>query len=170
MARYLLDTNLADAVWWVPCFQHPFAKQMSPAADRLAMLQKLATTNQPVCDYELTQTTPSYSYQTLQYWSNLQPENTFSWLIGSDQLADFPRWYAYQALLSHYTVYVYPRAGFSLAPLLPGMLPLSAAPVATISSTQVRQLVAQGHNIEHLVSPAVARYIQDHALYHDHHS
>jgi nicotinate-nucleotide adenylyltransferase len=165
VARYLLEQKVVDAVWFVPCCQHPFAKNMSPATDRLAMLRLLAVPGASISTFELEQPEPSFSLHTLRHYRQTQPDDLFSWVIGSDQLADFPRWHEYQQLLQEFKVYVYPRQSFPLTNLLPGMVPLVAAPEINISSTLIRASCQQGKPITDLVRPAIAEYIKTHHLY-----
>ena len=65
-------------------------------------------------------------------------------VIGSDQVADFPKWHHYQSLLQEFPVLVYPRLPHPYPKLLPGMRSLSHFPIIDISSTQIRHLQAIG--------------------------
>lgn len=165
IAHFLIEQEIVDELWFVPCFQHPFAKNMSPAADRLAMLKLISIPHTSICTFELHQPQPSYSYDTLRHYRQTQPKDHFSWVIGSDQLTDFPRWHHYTQLLQDFSVYVYPRSGSTMYQLLSGMIPLTKAPMIDLSSTQIRTHCRQQQPIDHLVSPPVAAYIQSHQLY-----
>lgn len=163
VAEAVVSHGQADEVRFVPCAQHPFGKTMTPAADRVAMLKLAGPLKLEL--FEIEQPTTNYSVDTLHHFASTQPEHRFSWLIGSDQLANFTRWHRWQELLEQYRIYVYPRQDFPFDPMLPGMVPLTnLAPIA-ISSTAIRTLVAQGEPIDHLVPPAVADYITRHHLY-----
>jgi nicotinate-nucleotide adenylyltransferase len=170
----LLQQHLADEVWYVPVKKHPFGKNVTADEGRVGMLAAMITSPQTlqsglaahlkVSTHELDRNQPSYSYLTLTELAQLHPEHTFCWVIGSDNLGSFPRWHEYQQLLKHFTVYVYPREQFPMENLLPGMKQLAAAEV-TVSSTQVRELVARGQSVRDLVEPTVENYIKDHQLY-----
>lgn len=163
IAAAVTSQHIADEVWFIPCAQHPFGKTMSPAADRLAMLQ--AADHLTISTYEIDKPTTSFTIDTIEYFAQSQPENTFSWLIGSDQLSAFSRWHRWQDLVNMWTVFVYPRQDFPFSPLEKGMVALHNVPMVTISSTQIRELVRSHQPFEHLVSPAVADYIGAKDLY-----
>lgn len=155
---------VADQVWLVPCGQHPFDKSMSAQSDRQEILS--TQSDFKILLLELEKKRPSYSYETLVELSQLYPEHTFSWLIGSDQVANFSHWHAYAQLLNSFTVYVYPREGSTACELLTGMKWLKNVSPVKFSSTEIKQRVAAGLPIQHLVTPAVANYISRHQLYH----
>lgn len=163
VADTLLARKLVDDVWFLPCADHPFHKQLSPVSQRLAMLQLLS--DHTICTYEAQKATASYSVETLEFFQALFPADTFSWVVGADQLATFTKWHRYQDILTKFHVHVYPRDGFPTEPLLVNMSLLSDVAVSPASSTQIRQLLAQGQAIDGLSSPAIISYIKSHQLY-----
>jgi nicotinate-nucleotide adenylyltransferase len=169
IAELVIQHKLADELWFVPCFQHPFAKHMAPAADRLAMLQLIKLPRTRLCRYEIDQHTVSYSIDTLKNFSSNEPQHKFSWLIGSDAIPSFDQWKDYEELLRKYAVFVYPRAGFPLRSPYLKMQLIDHVPEIDISSTQVRAAIAQGEPIDQLVPTPIAHYIEDHALYNNTH-
>ncbi len=163
IAHAITEQKIADQIWFVPCAQHPFGKNMSTASDRLAML-RIADSLQ-ISEYELDKKSMSYTIDTLEHFAATLPEHNFSWLIGSDQLPSFTKWHRWENLLTNFTVYVYPREGFPFVSLQNGMVALRNLPLVTISSTKVRELVKAKQPISNLVSLAVSKYIQQKALY-----
>lgn len=163
IAQAILDQRLADELWFVPCAAHPFGKKMSPAADRLAMVRR--ATEIPICTFEVERPATSYTIDTIEHFAELQPHDHFSWLIGSDQLPSFTRWQRWQDLVSHFTVFVYPRQDFPFEQLQVGMIVLKQLPLITISSTIIRELASKSASIDHLVPVGVAEYITAHNLY-----
>ena len=165
----VLGLGIFDEVKLVPAKQHPFSKQLSPDEYRLAMLKLFLEDfkGQPVQidTFELNKDGVSYSYQTLMHFAQTYPEDTFAWLIGSDNLPSFKKWYEWQALLDRFPVYVYPRPGHPMSPLLLGMIPLPEVEGVAISSTEVRNRVKAGQEIYGLVGQSVAAYINEHNLY-----
>src|SRR3989344_6583435 len=85
-----------DHVLLMPCYQHPFRKSLSQALDRLAMTKLLENDDIKISDFEVKQQTISYSVDTLTTLSEMFPQDTFSWILGSDQLIDFPKWKNWQ--------------------------------------------------------------------------
>jgi nicotinate-nucleotide adenylyltransferase len=170
IASNLLEKQLVDEVWFIPLKQHPFGKIVGPDQQRLAMLELMIAASPwksslKIKTYELEKDKPSYSLETLQYFRSQQPENTFSWVIGSDNLQGFHKWYLYRELVASFSVFVYPREGSPLEPLYDSMVALKDMPYVTISSTEVREVVQSGRSIAGLVDPAVETYIKDHHLY-----
>ena len=165
----ILQEGLAAEVWYVPAKQHPHLKPLSPEKDRLAMLQLMLPPDEPrlqIKTWELEQKTVSFSINTLQALSKKYPDRHFSWLIGSDNLAKFSTWHAAAEILDAFGVVVYPRKGYPIEPLLPGMTLLKDVPESDISSREVKRRIEAGQPFEHLVSPGVEEYIQTHTVYH----
>ncbi len=165
----VLAKGLADQVWLVPAKSHPFGKPLSSPQHRIAMLtltKDKCTQAQKVQvqTYELEQDQISYTYHTLQAFSQKYPEHSFSFVMGSDNLARFGEWGG-QAVLAQYPFWIYPRTGYALEPLLANMRVMTGVEAVDISSTQVRQKVLAGQPIDHLVLPAVGQYILTHGLY-----
>lgn len=171
----LLKANLVDQVWVVPVKSHPFAKPLSPVEHRLAMVKLMLAALQAegwgpeqvrLETYELDQPGVSYSYQTLQYFAGAYPDHTFSWIIGADNVANFAKWHHYQELLAQHQVLIYPRPGYGMEPLLPGMVPLDAVTPMAASSTEARKVLAEAaSDTTKLVLPEVAQYSKQHQLY-----
>ncbi len=170
IAKNAIAQNLADEVWFVPVRQHSFQKNLSSPAHRLAMLQLILVPGSRIETYEMETTGVNYTFNTLDALTLKYPEHQFSWIIGSDNLASFHKWgdskgRNYLQLLATYPFYVYPREGSAFHPLYDGMTPLPSMPEVTVSSTQVRTLVAAGKSITELVPSEIAQYIEQNQLY-----
>lgn len=164
VASVVEHRKIADEVWFVPCANHPFAKYMSPAKNRLEML-KLLSDKHTMYTYELERATPSYSLETLEHSVQEFPQHSFVWLIGSDQVGVFYKWYRYEELLNRFTVLVYPRENHPVDALLPGMQAINDCPIIAISSTEVRTAVHNHQPIEKFVTKEIAEYIRENNLY-----
>ena len=170
VAAELITRGYADEVWFVPTKIHSFGKVMTAPEHRLAMLALIQTPQTKIETYELEQSGVSYTFNTLEALAEKYPEHQFSWVIGSDNLAKFHTWgdaqgRDYQQLLAAFPFYIYPRHGSAFEPLYPGMTALRELPEITVSSTQVRSLVAKNQSLTGFVQPAVADYINSHQLY-----
>lgn len=165
----VLERQLVDEMWLLPVQNHPFDKSLSPAQHRVAMLelmlQDLADPRVKIETYELHQQTKNFTFQTLNVFKQQYPDCNFIWIMGSDQLGGFSSWYEAEALVAGFEVVVYPRIGGDLTQIWPGMTALRDLPMMTVSSTQVRQALAQGESVEKLVLPQVAEYSKIHHLY-----
>lgn len=172
MAREIVRRKIAEKVILVPCGNHAFTKEISPANDRCEMarlmVEELVRTEGPffeLSDTEIKRKGVSYAWDTLQEMSKSNPDCEVGWLIGSDQLKNFSKWYKYQEILSKYTVYVYPREGYMFAPFYPGMIRVRNVPMVQIASRQVRADYLAGKNPTGLVLPDVAKYIEEKKLW-----
>ena len=165
IARAVLEADLADAIWFVPCGSHPFQRNLSSAQHRLAMLALLCENGIEICEDEVRHPTPSYSLDTLRRLTATYPAHAFSWLMGSDQLPAFHRWHEYDTLVQEFPVYVYPREDFPFDPIYPGMHALRGMDEIAVSSTMVRRRLERAESIDDLVPPGVAAYIRQHHLY-----
>lgn len=168
-AKTVLEKGLADEVWFTPCYQHPFDKNMSAAADRLAMLQLIKLPNTRICRYEIDHHKMSYSFDTLTHFAKAQSNDTFSWMIGSDNLPSFNAWHNYQQLLAKFEVIVYPREGFPMLVSHKQMTFIHDAKEMSTSSTEIRQKLATHQKVDDLTTPEIARYIEQHSLYNTSH-
>ena len=172
LASYLVQWGYVDQVWLTLSPQNPLKSPDELVADtkRLTMLN-LATKGArgiDVCDIEFTMPVPSYSIDTLDLLASRYPDRRFTPIIGSDNWAIFDRWREYRRILDTYGVIVYPRPGYPVtreeARNVLGMT-LVEAPTVNISSTLIRQAIAQGKDMMYFLPPAVNKYITEHKLY-----
>jgi nicotinate-nucleotide adenylyltransferase len=173
LARTALQALQLDELRWVPAGQ-PWQKrrQLSAAGQREAML-RLAIAGEPryVLDrIELERQGPSYTLDTVRTLQAARPGQQWFLIIGADQYAGLHTWQDWSTLLSLVTLAVAARPGqvapvhAEVAALAHHVVPL---PMMDISSTDIRSRVAMGLPIAHLVPAAVARYIDQQALYLD---
>lgn len=137
-------------------------------------------------DIELLAPGPSYTADTLhrigEAWA-LDTSQIF-FITGSDAFAEIETWSRYPAVLDLANFVVVSRPGLGLIELrarLPQLkdrmrlrhaaerdttlIFLVEAPTADVSSTAIRQRVAQGRSVSGLVPPMVEQHIHRHALY-----
>ncbi len=85
-------------------------------------------------------------------------------LIGADQLADFPTWKEPERVLQLARLGVATRPGYDLDEHSDRIESFELAP-HDVSSTVIRARLARGEPVDGLVAPAVAAYIDEHGLY-----
>lgn len=142
-----------------------------------------------VSDLELAAPGPSYTADTLMRIGSdlgLAPAQIF-FIIGADAFAEIATWSRYPAVLDLAHFVVVSRPGMSLSSLrqqLPELkhrmrlarrqsaeeaagtvIFLVDAPTADVSSTAVRQRIAEGGRLGGMVPPAVESHILQHGLY-----
>lgn len=152
-----------DQVWLMPCFAHAFGKKLSNPADRLAMTMLLETKTIQTSDYEIRKGGISISFETICDLANLHPHHNFSWIIGSDQIADFPKWEGWQEIINRFGLIVVQRD--KKAQTLDNTTFLQSNDIPNISSTEIRERVKNGQPITGLVPEKVEEYIKKHCLY-----
>ena len=154
LANYIAEYAGVDEVRFVVSPQNPFKKDRSLMDDclRLSMAQK-AIEGYPkfsVSDVEFTMPKPSYTCQTLQWFSEKNPEDEFLLIMGGDNLPTFDKWKNAEWIAAHYKILVYPRPGESLS--VPeqwenAVTLLRDAPLLDISSTRVRRAKKEGRDL-----------------------
>lgn len=165
IAQQVLDFGPGiDAVWFLPTYRHSFQKSSASAEDRLAMTRAIVTPHTSVCTLEIDH---RLSGQTIELLPHLPKEHSYVFVIGSDQLPTFHLWGQWQELLQKMPFLVFPRYGYSMEPLYPGMTVVSdPSLIATdISSTKIRERVKRGFSINGFVLDKVEHYIKTHQLY-----
>lgn len=165
-------------IYMVPAAQQPLkpARHLATPQQRLDMV-RLACEDNPrliPSDLELRRTPPSFTVDTLQEFRALLGSDTEMWFIlGSDALADLPRWHAARELvaLTSFAVVVRPGAAIDLArlePVLPGLTArtaIIAGPRLDIASSDLRQRIAAGQPVRYQLPERVRRYILAQQLY-----
>lgn len=161
LAEAFLRQAELDEVWFMVSPQNPLKANTSLLDDkiRFKMVQKVLKhkRNLIACDYEFHLPKPSYTWDTLQRLSNDFPQHQFTLLIGSDNWTAFDRWYHHEDILQNYKIVIYPRLGDEIGKNeLPDSVSLLNAEFINISSTEIRERIANGKSIDHLVPAEIA--------------
>lgn len=170
IAGYMKHFTDLEEVWLVVSPQNPLkpAEELLDGSLRLEMV-RLAIENDPdlqVCDVEFRLPLPSYTWNTLQYLKNTNPDKEFVIITGSDIFEDFHRWKNYRQLLKSCMFYVYLRPGSD-----PGVytgnpsIRIFQAPLLDISSTFIRNSIRQGKDVRYMVPEKVWKFICGNGLY-----
>ncbi len=152
VAAWLRWTERADEVWLLPCFDHPFEKEMASFEHRVAMCRELAVAVGPwvkVNEVERTLPSPSFTIDTLDALAGSHPEHRFRWVLGADLLPTVGRWKRWDRIEAEYSPIVVGRGGYTG--------PSDALVFPDVSSTEIRRRVRSGEPIDHLVPAGVAR-------------
>jgi nicotinate-nucleotide adenylyltransferase len=123
----------------VPTWQHPFAKDLAPFEDRVRMCQLAmgVLRGVEVSRVEEELGGESRTLRTLEHLASNRPDWKLRLVIGSDLLAEAPRWFRFDAIQKLAPPLVLGRAGAEAAGGTAVRLP-------DVSSTQVRGAVARG--------------------------
>jgi nicotinate-nucleotide adenylyltransferase len=172
-ARELLDIDRT----LVSVSNNPL-KQIRGAADvhRMRMAELLCMEiNQTgeggeVSMWEQERKGPSYTVDLMRYLHSLYPADKLTLLVGEDSFREFPFWKESEMLYALCDIVVFSRASASFHSSLDESMKQSGSIrtidfTSPVSSTAVRNLVAEGQSISRLVPSSVRRYIIEHELY-----
>ena len=124
-------------------------------------------------DWELNREGTSYTALTLTHLAKERPEDVLYFIMGSDMLRSLTSWYHPEIVCEKAHLVCICRAGqdggeaeaAQTVKELYGARVTLLPPVRELSSTQIRNRLADGRPISELVPPAVEWYIYEHALY-----
>ena len=167
------------AVIFVPAGQ-PWLKAdwpVTPAEHRLRML-RLALADQPdfkISTLEIERAGPSYTVDTMaELREQASSDDELFFILGRDNLAQIPQWQDPSRLMAMCYLVAVNRPGAprpklkSLEKSLPGIskrVMFLDSPEIDISASMVRERVARGLSVRHLVPEPVNRYIKENGLY-----
>lgn len=164
-------------VLFVPAGQ-PWLKlgrNITPAVHRVEMVRR-AIAGSPhfkLCTLEVERPGPSYTVDSLtMLQKQLGGEASLFFILGRDTLAELPLWKEPEKLVQLCRLVVAPRLGSKdlkhLETAIPGLLDKVIQldmPVIGISSSGIRQRIAQGLSIRYLVPAEVEKYITEQKIY-----
>jgi nicotinate-nucleotide adenylyltransferase len=116
---------------------------------------------------------PHYTSTLLPLVRNAYPNAQLFLLIGSDSLRDLPLWHEPEKVITQCRLAVLPRPGVAvdwvwLSLSVPGVdqaVDMLTGPTIDISSTAIRQWLAEGKQPNYLLPSAVLTYIREESLY-----
>jgi nicotinate-nucleotide adenylyltransferase len=167
---YALSVAAIDAVLVVPVYRHPFSKELAPFEHRLAMCRRALgwLPGVSVSDVERELGGESLTLRTLEHLAATHPSWSMRLLVGSDVLADLPKWHRFDRIAQIAPPLVLGRAGFAVSNVegAPGLTATEAL-LPKVSSTEVRRALVSGDEeaVRHRVPRAVLEYIREHDLY-----
>lgn len=181
VADAALEQLQAPSVVFLPAGQPPHKPNatLTNGAHRAAMLRAAVATRPEfqVDDRELHREGPSYTVLTLEELHQETPGRRIYLLLGADNVRSLGGWYQAERLLELCIPVAVPRPGHR-ADFTVADLPFCSADAVDelnrhglriaetdLASSDIRNRVAAGESIQHLVPSEVAEYIAHHALY-----
>ena len=177
LAESVHDALHLDEVLLVPSKISPHRSMAAyaPEADRLEMC-RLAAEEYPWLraeDFELRQSQVSYTYYTVEHFTETRPEDEFFLLMGSDMLLSFTTWHRWQEILQRVTL-----AGIAREPgeyealdaaaenlRQYGRIEIVHVDSFTVSSTKIRELVKNSQDCSCYLPKKIVQYISMQNLY-----
>jgi nicotinate-nucleotide adenylyltransferase len=166
-AQRALDLDVVLLVVANVPWQKVESRQISAAGDRLALVEA-AVADTPfleVSDLEIRRGGASYTADTLAELQAAEPEAELFVIVGHDAAAGFTTWERFEEVAERATLVVVDRPG-TPTPVDPRFDWVRVdIPELEISSTELRERVAEGRSIRFLTPPQVASAIDDRSLY-----
>ena len=163
-------------------------KSLANTQQRIDMV-KLAIQETPELQLntqELLRSTPSYTIDTLKLLRQQYPETPICFIMGMDSLINFDSWYQYQEILDYCHIVVSHRPGWDptfnevvsalltkhqiqnpalLHSALAGHIYFQSTSQLAISSSHIRDLLAEKRSINFLTPQSVCTYIKEQHCY-----
>ena len=168
--RHMTDVAGYDCVYLIVSPKNPLKEGISASSgtERYNAAKKAVAKHFPevaegdypkvmVDNIELTMPEPHYTIRTLDALRQREPGNSFTLVMGADNLADIRRWRDYRRILKEYGIAVFPRHGHDLESLRSCLMTedpsykitLLKAEMVDISSTTIRNAAAEGQDMSH---------------------
>lgn len=154
ICKWLFSRGIADEVWVVPCYKHPFGKPLVDFHHRLSMCRLafgklLLPVKTLTVERDLGGT--SHTLRTVEHLKRMHPECRMSLVHGGDVGRDFHDWHEFGKICEQVEIIHVPRGPSSTIP--------------DVSSTEVRERIAGGVSMADVVETEVAVYIITKGLY-----
>ena len=172
IAQYMISSGLVDRLWFMVSPVNPLKvdKERQVAdTDRLRMVEMVSHPMDGVetSAFEFTMPRPSYTIDTLNALQAKFPDDEFYLVTGGDNWQIFNKWRNSEEILAKYHLLIYPRLGYevNIPAELQDRVKLIDAPVIVLSSTEIRERLANGESVRYYVPDEVLGYIERHHLY-----
>ena len=164
LANYLCEFEGLDEVWFLVTPHNPLKAQEGLMEDNLRLqLVKAAVAEYPrfrASDFEFHLPKPSYTIHTLEALKQKYPDMVFTLIVGADNWVCFDRWFEAKRIVDEFSLMIYPRPGYAVErESLPPHVTLVDAPNIEVSSTFIRQAMAEGRDVRYFLHPAVYRLL-----------
>lgn len=158
-----------DEVLFVPTGK-PWQKQEVSPAEHRYLMSVVATASNPqfkVSRVDVDRPGFTYTVDTLNDLREQFPNAELFFISGADAIAQIIAWKDIESIwgLAHFVAVSRPGHKLKLPKAPPGAISELEVPALAISSTDVRQRVADGKPIWYLVPDGVVQYISKHHLY-----
>lgn len=180
LAEWALDAAGLDQIWIIPTGQSYMKAERNvlQGCERLHMAKLAIEGNARLkcLDMEIVRDGYTYSYETMEKLKELYPEDVFYFIEGADCLFSMENWKCPERLFASCIILAAMRGDSHLEELeskraelldkFGGEIQLMAFPRISISSTEIRNRLAEGKSIRYMVPDRVLQYIKEKGFYH----
>ena len=169
-----------DEIWFLPNGNPPHKSlaEVTPGVmERVEMVRK-AIQGVPyfkVSEYEAIENAHSYTYRTMQHFSETYPQHQFYFILGADSLFAIEQWKYFREIFPTCTILAAMRDDKDrknmeaqiryLEETYQAKIELLQAPLLEISSTTIRNRAGNGYTVRYMVPDTVAQYIREKGFY-----
>lgn len=160
-----------DKVLVIPTAQPPHkeAKELVSAEDRINMCKMAFGSLAEVSDIEISRGGKSYTVLTLEELKKIYKDDELYFLVGSDMLLSFKRWYRWEDILSMCTLCATDRNNEESCkeadPDFFEKIIFCDFEKTVVSSSEVREKLERKEDVAHLIPEKVLNYIKEKGLY-----
>ncbi|BAU27146.1 nicotinate-nucleotide adenylyltransferase [Aneurinibacillus soli] len=171
VAERARDVLALDEIWLMPARIPPHKQNKVITADRhrVEMLRRAVAGNScfqiTTIELDTQGSAPSYTYDTMSRLTAAYKDVDFFFIIGGDMVEYLPKWHRVDELLRMVQFVALARPGYSMNTPYREWLIEVDMPQLDVASSQVRDLIRDGHSIRYLVPEAVRLYIEENELY-----
>ena len=168
-----------DEVWIMPNGNPPHKRDIEQTDFTLRCeMIRLAIEEAPhmvLCEYEGSEDSYHFTYQTLGEFKRMYPEHEFYFIIGADSLRDFPTWKEPGKIAELCTLLVACRDEAGIPELKVKIAEMEErfgtkclimnSPKVDAASSEIREMVSEGKDVSAYVGEKVCNYIAKEKLY-----
>ncbi len=172
IAQHIINSGAVDRLWFMVSPVNPLKagrERNVTDTDRRRMVEMVSRPMEGVetSAFEFTMPRPSYTIDTLNALQAKFPDDEFYLITGGDNWQIFNRWRNSDEILAKYHLLIYPRLGYEVVipDELKDRVSLVDAPIIEISSTEIREHLANGQSVRYLVPDEVLAFIERKNLY-----
>lgn len=181
LAQTALEQFGLDQIWFMPNGMPPHKKQSSIESDiheRIAMTRIAIKANKKfyLQEYEAKREKISYSYETMEHFRKMYPDDEFYFIIGADSLFAIETWKCPERLFKTCMILAACRDEAATKEALNGQIralkekygahiEFLAMPLEHVSSHEIRELIESGEPVSEYIPTEVEAYIRKEGLY-----
>lgn len=180
LGEYAYKQYDLDEVWFMPNPHPPHKsdKSIETLTKHRVEMTKLAIEKYPyfkISLFEVEHEGTSFSYSTMQKLKEMNPNDDFYFIIGADSLFSIEKWKHPEILFKQCRILAAYRDGKGTTEMLSQIAYLNSkfsarimllkTPMVDISSSDIRQKIKSGEEIEQDLPKEIIEYIDLHQLY-----
>lgn len=168
-----------DEIIFIPSGNPPHKtnKEITDGKIRYDLVKKVIKNEKrfKVSDYEINKKGLSYTYETLEFFKEQEPDTQWYFITGADCLMDIYAWKNIDRIFNSCKFVVFNRSGYIKEAILKQKklvetklnkeILLLDIPILEISSTTIRSKLREGKSISYLVPESLSKILEEMNIY-----